>query len=407
GLLASWIVLVEVLSPAGADTGSATRLTETTQRSLIAVHALIDEGRYADAAERLEGLRRRTRQRPHDQAIVLQTLGHVHHAMDNDDAAIASFSQALELSALPEDTEGQTRYNLAALLVGQGRYREALRAIEPGLHDGSVEIAEAYFLAAVARYRLAECEAAVPHVERALDRSGDPPRAWQDLLVACLLERERYVRALPVLRDLVARYPGDAVYWRQLAFAYQQSNREEEAIAVLALAQRRGLLDAQAMRRLAGLYLHGGMPWRAVTLLEGAIARGGIARTAGNWTLLADSLLAAGEADRAVIPLRHAAERGDEAGSWHRLGSVLFSLGRWEASVEALERAVAATGPGETGNAHLMLGVAAIRAGDPDRAQVALRRALDATEAGGLAGQWLEWLARQPPSGGIALNPVF
>lgn len=240
----------------------------------------------------------------------------------------------------------------------------------------------------------------MPYVERALELSGEAPRAWQDLLVTCLLERERYARALPVLRDLVGRYPDEAVYWRQLAFVYQQLHREEEAIAVLALAKRRGLLDAQATRRLAGLYLLGGMPWRAVTLLEGAIAQGELAPTAGNWILLADSLLAAGETDEAVAALRRAAEQGDEAGSWYRLGTVLFSLGRWDESVAALERAVATTGPRETGNAHLMLGVAAIRAGDPDRAQVALRRAFDAPESGGLAGQWLEWLERRPPDEG-------
>jgi tetratricopeptide (TPR) repeat protein len=375
-------------------------MAETTHRSLVGVHALIDDGRYEDAAGRLDALKERTRGRPYDQAIVAQTSGHVHHALGESDAAIASFERALELEVLPDAADREVRYNLAVLLVEQGRYRQGLETLDTLLRKGTDANAETCYLASVAHYHLGECDAAISWIERALALSSGAPRDWRELLVTCLLERARFNEAVPVLQDLIRQYPGSGRYWQQLSFVHQASDRDAEAIAVLALAHRQGLLDEEAIQRLASLYLQEAMPWRAAKLLEGAIARGELAQSARNWGLLADGLIAADEPAEAVPVLRRAAETGNAGESWFRLGSLLFRLQRWKESIDALDHALAEGGPEDIGNAYLMLGVAATRAGDMERAQTALRLALDDPASAKPAGRWLDWLAHQSPDQG-------
>jgi|GEM_PF-398140 len=388
------------LSVAVAGSDSVSRMAETTHRSLLGVHALIDDGRYEEAAGRLDALKERTRGRPYDQAIVAQTSGHVHHALGESDAAIASFERALELEVLPDAADREVRYNLAVLLVQQGRYRQGLETLDTLLRKATGTSAETYHLAAIAHYQLGECGDAIAWIERALAMSSGAPREWRELRVTCLLERARFNEAVPVLQDLIRQYPESGRYWRQLSFVHQASDRDAEAIAVLALAYRQGLLDAEAIQRLASLYLQEAMPWRAAKLIEGAIARGELAPDARNWRLLADGLIAAGETVEAVPVLRRAAETGDAGESWFRLGSLLFRLQRWEQSIEALDLALASGELEDPGNANLMLGVAAVRTGDTARAKLSLRRALDDPASGVPAGRWLDWLAHQSPDQG-------
>ena len=365
-------------------------LSEATYNSLTQVHGWLESGKSQQALEALKTLVPKVRSRSYDSAVVHQTMGYAYHMLGDDAHAIESFEQALDKHALPEEVEHALTYNLAQMLISAERYQSGLHYLEQWFPTETKPSAEAYLLAGTANYGLKQYKAAIPYLKKAIAATHDPPESWYQLLLNSYYELSYYHEASVVLGEMVRRFPDEKTYWIQLAGVYQRLKRDQDALATLELAYRRAMLDEPQLVRLVQLYLYMNTPYRAAELLEAELDKGGIKKTAGNWTLLADALLLAQERERAARALQQAAELARDTTLYYRLGQILYDLEQWPAAVEALESALNRGDLKETDWAYLMLGIAAYRAGDAQRAVNALTHAQGFEKTHNQAKWWLE-----------------
>ena len=154
--------------------------------------------------------------------------------------------------------------------------------------------------------------------------------------------------------------------------------RDSRALAVLALAHRRGLLDREDdLTYLSALYSRTELPYKAAEVLESGI-RAGIVKGSGlNWTRAGDAWYAAAELERALAAYREAGRASGDGDIDLRRAHILVSMERWQAAVEALDLALSKGGLDDrrTGEAFLLRGMAYYSLEDDEGAAADWQRA--------------------------------
>ena len=395
-LLLAVLALVAYTPPTwlhGAGQQESYLLSEATYRSMSAIHQLMESGKFNAALDALNKLLPKVRHRTYESAVVLQTMGYVCHTLGRDTQAIAYFEQALAKQALPNKVAQSVTYNLAQLHIARKNYQKSLHYLKQWFEQQAKPSAQSLFLAATAHFYMDQYKQAVPYISKAIAKASPPQKSWYQLLLACYYELARYKEAARVLEQLIDDFPDERDYWIQLAGVYQKLNRDRSAIAILELAYRKDMLEETGMLRLVNLYLYRGMPYQAAKLLDTEIKKGNIKRTTDHWLLLTDCLVLAQEPERAITALRQAAKLADKGSLYHRLGQMLYRLERWEEAVQAFDTALRSDRFDQPAMVHLLLGVAAQRAGYYERARSAFIKALDYEETQEQAQAWLDRLA--------------
>jgi tetratricopeptide (TPR) repeat protein len=381
------LLVALTLAPPGAAQVPA--LSERSHERLAAAQQAMERGRHAEAADLLEALLAERRLEPGEAAVVQQNLGYARLALGHHERAVTAFEAALRSEVLPEAVAHPLRYNLAQLHARAGRWREALDALAPWLAAERTPSAEAHLLAGHVYHRLGRQAQAIEHLQQAIDGAAEPPEDRLQLLLAAYLADGREAAAAALLQRLVTRYPARRGYWLQLSDLHLRLKREHAALATLELAQQHGVLQPADLPALARLYLHLDMPYRAARLLEGVLESGSEGVGAEDWELLAAAWQRAQEPERAVDALRRVGALRADGTAALRAGRLLMDLERWEEAVAELEAALRRGGLARPAEAQLLLGIAALEAGDPARAIPALQRAAQHGPTRPAAEAWL------------------
>src|SRR5690606_18816458 len=97
---------------------------------------------------------------------------------------------------------------------------------------------------------------ALEQVDLALSKADRPQEQWLQLKLALHYELKQYAQCAEVLVQLVALVSNNADYWKQLSGVLLEMDQREDSLAVLALAERQGLLRSEDdLRNLANVYL--------------------------------------------------------------------------------------------------------------------------------------------------------
>jgi tetratricopeptide (TPR) repeat protein len=389
-------LLLLVLPMTLPEAHAAQGLTPNVHRRLIEIREQMDSGAYRASLARLEALARETAGTPYALAVVRQHLGYVHLALEDYRAARSDFLRALEPGVLPEDVERNLHLVLAQVHLRLDMHRQAVQDIETWLPGGRRPTPSQRVLAAQVFHAAGRTRSAIAHLEQAVEASPSPEESWLRSLLAMYLEAERSEEAGRLLHDLVRRFPDRALYWKYLAQIHLQAGREQQAVSMLALAYRKGLLERQEFTRFAGLYARLGVPEKAARLLRQWRESRRLAATPDLLAMEADLWTLARERKQALVTLRQRPGEGRDGRLAFREGSLLFEEGRWIDAADAFRMALRRGGLEHPGQAQLLLGVAALRCGDLRGAESALRRALGHPEVAEHAGQWLSALREVP-----------
>jgi tetratricopeptide (TPR) repeat protein len=364
-------------------------LSEATFRVVERASQELGDDKAGQAEARLEALLGRVR--GYERAVVLQTLGYAYISQNRDAAALRVFREALELDVLPVQPQQQLLYNTAQLLISGGDSAAGVALLERYLREAcEAPPAEAHMLLAVAYTEQRNYRPALTQVDLALGKLREPRESWLQLKMGLHYELREWPRVAEVLVRLINLAPSKPDYWNQLSGVFFELRRQQEALAVLALAERQGFFDtARQYRNLSDVYRMLEIPYKAGQVYDSAMSRGIVPRDAATLEYLADNWIMAREWDRAETTMLAAAERASGGRLWQRLGQVYMEQDRWQDAVSALTRAIA-NGVDDSHAAHYFLGVAAFNAGDATRAQEALRVATRGGRHQAAARQWLE-----------------
>ncbi len=358
-------------------------------------HGALAAEQYDEVEEALAEMREHPRLNSHERAIMWQTYGYLYSSRDQYAEAAEAFEACLATQGLREQGEQQTRYNLAQLYVLLERHGDAIRQFDTWFAKARSPSGAAYYLHAMAYVQKSDKDKALELARMAVATSADPKEPWLQLIVAILLERKDYEAAIPVLEQLIARFEKKP-YWLQLSAVYSAMDRPERALAVLELAQRQGRLDQGGdYLVLAQLYLYNQIPLKAAAVIEEGVERKLIAPDARSYQLLADSLLAARERERAIPSLRRAAELSASGNAYMRLAQLSLEREDWAAARVELAAAIDKGDLTSPGHAYLLLGIASANQQRWEEAEAAFGAAQSFDPVRGMAEHWLRHLASQ------------
>jgi len=301
---------------------------------------------------------------------------------------------------LPDEAHYALMYQIAQLYFMKSRYQDALDRLELWFCTVPPEkvTSAAYVLKASIHAREENYPAVLEAIDAAIAMDVDPKEPWFQLKLAAHYELEQYPQAAQTLELLITKWPDKKVYWTQLAQIHYRLKQDERALAVLALAYRKGLLDKQSdITYLSSLYSNANVHYKAAEVLEQGIRNGVVQPGKLHWTLVADAWYAAEELEKSLAAYEEAGRLADDGLTDLRRGYILIDLERWPAALEALNRALEKGGLNEpqSGEAYLLRGMAQFNLGNFDSASTDWGRAGRYEKSREAARQWLNHLEEE------------
>ncbi len=379
------------LGLAFAGVASAQTLSELTYKRLSKIHELIGEEQYSEALQRLEKLESSVKRNDYELAMVLQTYGFIWAQRGNYTKAAGYFQQAIDLGSLPDHQVEQMKYSLGQFHVAVEEYYKGIKVLNEYLGSAKTAVPpEARVLLATAYAQTNQYSKALPPLTQAIRESKSPKESWLQLKLAMHYELKDYKNCANTLLELVALFPVKKDYWKQLSGMFLELKRNADALATLALAERKGLLDAdKELVNLTNLFLYLDIPYKAGKVLNEALRKGQVERKADNYELLANAWLGAKETDRAIEALESASKMTRDGEIVLRLAYLYVEKEAWPKVIPTLEQA-RKLGVKEPGNTALLQGIAATELGDHEAAIKAFSVAMKYDDTRKQAVAWLQ-----------------
>ncbi len=377
----------------------AQSLDPSIARDLLVAYEKLEASNYRDALADLNRLieRRGESMKPFDRASVLQIRGTTYVNLENYPAALRDFEQVVKSEALPPEQISQMRFNIAQLYFLTEKYPEAIRNFTEWIKQAENPSANAYSMLAAAYYYTKDYRNARGAIEQAIRRSSEPERRYYDLANAIYSELSLTRERTLLLERMIALWPKESSYWRQLAALYVEQNRQQESFVTLEAAYLAGLIDAESdLISLAQFYSLFNNPHRGAKLLEKEMAAKRIERNVKNLELLSQLWSQAREHKKAIPVLQEAAKISDSGQLSFRLGQALLADEQHADAQKAFEAAVrkgGLTGTTEQ-EAWLLLGTARFNQagpGDRDRRRSADEAFAQAERFPGTRNRASEW----------------
>jgi tetratricopeptide (TPR) repeat protein len=369
-------------------------MTERTYSVLSRAMDDMGNNKLAEAATSLQELSAKVD--GYELALVFQTLGHVRAQQDDLAGALRAFEDALATGALPRKVHEEMLLNTGQLYLASGNFDKGIETIRSymaiycGTPGPEVHMALASALAEKTDYA-----AALAEVETALGKTDTPDEQWLQFKLALHFELRQFVASAETLLLLIVMAPGNDQYWRQLSGVMLEIEQADEALAVLALAERQGFVKTEReVRNLANLYLMLEIPYKAAALLDRALDAGTVEPTAANYEYLSEAWISAREWSLAETALGEAAALAGDGRLWQRLAQVRMEREDWPGARQAVQRAIDAGVP-DSGEAYYLLGITAYNSGDVAAAIAALQTAVSQPSFASEAQQWLKFLQEE------------
>ena len=215
--------------------------------------------------------------------------------------------------------------------------------------------------------------------ERAATLAADAPASWLELVADVLKRSDEPRAAIPWLERLIEKAPDNKIYWLELSVAFEKVGDLDHALATMRLAHTVELLTDDAdFRRLSDLLINRGLPQQSAEVLEQALANQVVRADEAAYTKLGTAWFTAGELDKAIAPLENAARVANSGDAYVRLAVVHVAREDWPAAVAALHAGMGRGSLADEGQANLLMGVALYRQQRFDEAKTWFEQAAEA-----------------------------
>jgi tetratricopeptide (TPR) repeat protein len=181
---------------------------------------------------------------------------------------------------------------------------------------------------------------------------------------------------------MIAKWPEKLKYWEMLSGAYQEQQKDLDALAALMVAYRKGLLYEVAgdqiekkILNIVRMNIFVEVPFVAGEILEKEMAAGRIKADEKNLGLLLNAWTQAREFDRAVATIDRLAPMKPDGELFLQKAQLLAEKSDWAGTIEAARQAIEKGNLKKPGGAYLLIGIAANEMKDWQQALDALKEA--------------------------------
>lgn len=369
-------------------------ITESAYRRMERIQDLIAKNQNAEAEAKLKELAEGARG-DYEKAIILQTLGFVYATQNKYGPAIKTFEESLATNAMPQQVHENMMLNIASMYMGEGKHEKSAEMLNAYLAESCNPSPEAHIMLASNYAEKKRWRDAQKQVDLALVKAKAPKEAWLQLKLALHYELKEFPKCAEVLVHLVGMAPTKETYWKQLNGMLFEIKKDPEALAVLALAERRGFIDEETeIRNLANMYMYMNIPLKAGQVLERGIEQKKVEASAKNLETLANAWLLARENDKAEGVLKKAAAVSEKGELYKQLGFIYAERMEWPAALDAFEKAIR-KGVKNPGELYILVAQSAIELKQWKRAEEAVRQAMQQESTAKQAAEWMAHLQQE------------
>ena len=371
-------------------------LSEKFFEEITAVQDLIETSELEPAEAQIALLREAKSRNPYEIALLFQTEAAVHIERDRYDLAAAALEASLATGGLPKASHIGVLMNIGQLYLVLDRHTKALEYLE--LWDSLSTLQDPFgkMMLASAYAETGRADIAIATAEDAIAMAQEPQEAWFEFLMGQYYKLENFENAERVLSELVVRFPDTERHWTTLGSVYVELEQPKAALAVLEDAYAHGRMTQDfAIRTLAGLYLREDIPFKAAVLLDRELKNGRLEPDVNTMRLVASAWIEAREVNRALPPLKDAAEKAEDGELSYFLGQKLYEMEDWAAAANALQSALQKGKLASEGHVHLLLGLAYLQDDRLERSARAFRAATRHDAVKTDAENWLTFIESQ------------
>jgi tetratricopeptide (TPR) repeat protein len=256
--------------------------------------------------------------------------------------------------------------------------------------------ADAYILVGQAQYMLKRFDDALVNVQKGISlykqQGAQPKEGWLNILVGIYREKNQYKKMVAPLKQLLTFYPRRS-YFVSLGGVYNELGDQAKMTAVYQALYDQGLLNGESEYvTLASLNMSQDNPYKATKILEEGKRKGVIKNNRENNRLLAQAYMMSAEYEKALTPMRAAANASNDGKLSEQLGSSLVALNRWKEAEAAYKQALNKGKLASTGQTLINLGLTQFEQKKFQAARATFVRAAKIESTIKTANQWIRYV---------------
>jgi len=402
GLAACSLLALALAAPATAQDQGERKTKQTVAMSqavfekLTEIQTLVEEKQYAEGHSKLAELQQRKGLSPYERAQLHNLSGYTYYLQEDYPQAIRAYELVLREPELPEALQQSTLKTLAQLHFTVEDYQKALDTVRRLMAVVAEPAADVYMLLGQAHFQLGDYRAALDPIKTAIDMFNEQERVprenWLLLLRVCYYELGDFPSMIGVLEDLIQYYPKDT-YVLTLAGVYSELGDTKKQLALVEVLYERGhLTNPTHIVNLANLYLLHETPFKAAKLMEKEMGANRVGKDVRNLRLLSQAWYTAREDEKAIPPLKQAAELSGDGELYVRLAQAYINLEQWNDAAQAIQEGLRLGGISREDTANIMLGMSLFNQNKLSLARRAFESASRDDRSRRTAQQWLQYV---------------
>jgi len=372
-------------------------MSQAVFEKLTEVQELVEAEQYAEGHRTVqELLNSKKKLTPYEAAQIWNLTAYTYYLEEKFSDAINAYGQVLAQPELPEALQQSTLKTVAQLYFTIENYPKALDTVKQLMAAVEEPSADVYMLLGQAYFQMEDYDQALGPIKTAIDMYKDqgrtPRENWLLLLRVCYFEKEDYPSMIGVLKELVTHYPKDT-YILTLAGVYSELGETKKQLTLVEVLYEKGFLtNPTHIINLANLYLLHESPYKAAVILEKDMQSGLVESNVRNLRLQSQAWYSAREDDKAIPPLRAAAEQSQDGELYIRLAQSHINLEQWGDAATAVQQGLRLGGIDRADQANIMLGMALFNQKKLRLARRAFEAALPDNRSRRAAQQWIAYV---------------
>lgn len=372
-------------------------MSEVQSKKITKLNEFLADEKYAEAKSGLQAMLAKTNEKrdAYVQAVLYQMLGFVESSQGNYGATSQHFSKAIALDALPNQSHFGMMLQLAQIKMIDQDYQGVLKSLDEYFKVVDEIPDRAFAIKANTHAQLEQYREAQKAIKQAIDLADKPKETWYQLLLSTHAELSEYRQMTDVLKILINMAPNKKIYWKQLSSVYFTLKDDKQSLAVLAMAEKKGLLEEESeYMQLYKMYTYNNVPYKGAQLLERAMKEKKVESNFKNLKQLGQTWYAAKNVAKSL-------EAYDKASAFAKDGEMdltraylYIDMENWPKAVSSITSALQKGGLSDDklGNGWLMLGMAQASLKKYPQARKAFNNAIQYQKSRGNAQQWLNHL---------------
>ena len=383
--------------PFASAAGSVPGMGKRVYKSVIQAQEYMDGEAYNDALGTLKKLLER-KLSSYERAVVLNMTAYIYYQKDDLPKALEGYTAGLSQPRLPDSMIRSMLTTISQLYLVTGDYikaEEYARKLLDALSGKPIPPASHVILAQALIGQERFNDALAPLLNAINQQRAEGHKIqerWLALLGSIYFSLEDFPAMREVLYELIS-VNAKPQYLMNLAAIHGQLGDTNKQLALMeSLKDDKKLSSGQHLLNLANLFMVHELPFKAASLLQKEMRDGRIEKNQRNLQLQSQAWYLAGEFEKALPPLKEAAELSDDGEMWLRIARLYVSLYDWPKAEKAAQAAVKAGNLKKSGSGLILEGMALARQSKFNQAKKILRRAGKHKESEKYAKQWLAFV---------------